>query len=1127
MKTLRRNAAAPRPDMHALRTLRQRQYALLVLCAGTLMVILDGSVVNVALPSIKNGLDFSQSNLAWVVNAYLIPFGGLLLLAGRLGDLFGRKRLFLGGIGLFTFASLLCGVAQSQEMLVAARFLQGVGGAAASAVALGMIVTMFPKPHEQAKAIAVYAFVAAAGASIGLIVGGLLTEAFTWHWIFFVNIPIGLATIALASRLLDENERDTDDEADVLGGVLITAGLMLCVYTIVQTDEHGWGSGRTLTLGAVTLALLAAFVAWQRRARSPLMPLEILRARNVAAANVVQIFMVVGFTGMFFLGALYMQQVLQYGVLEVGLAFLPAAVAIATISLKGAPKLLENYEPRAILVGGLLLIVAGLVLFAQVPVQGDYLTDILPVMVLLGCGAGISTPAVLTMAIAGATEDDAGLRSGLVNTTLQIGPALGLAVLATLSSGRTEELIKGGEAPAAALTSGFHLAFWVAAGLAGAAILFSVALLKSALPETAPDDLDDAKVDQSGDEDPSGVLNPEYLALGLGGTNMMGMLWSIALGRRAVGVEMRGDPAHGLQEWSLREELYHHLAVIDEMMIERYGVDRIPRRADGNLLLLSECFFNRDVEVGDAVVDELVSAFDTNGHIAGTVKHIEFIDDRWRDGEPQRTVVISPPPELPEAPDPSRLDAPLVEILERPSPWSAPVAEILTLMRRYLEEMEQMDLASEHEPRLRLFLNHRVVDVPHEQDVAWWRRRLAQRRIDRDGFLDAGEGRKRIRIERIVELDYKGKFRRVRARGTHPIDIGVPELFVIAQGQEHRDAGRLGFEQEEVLIDHNDGRGPQVAQGDYLAGLLDVLVEGRHRQRIASEYDAAGNEYWVRQVAVGHEDDAEVGWVVVQVPEFMTFDPIHAGLIPAGTNRDSAEYFAAYKHLLRSYFLDQASLVLEIPERDLSDVQLIYGPKLFEVVERVGRHAQVAANGVVAGDTFGNGHHFTSAGAMTGMLGHALRVRRYWESREAGVEHAEAISTLAEAIKEDTHVLQHVSAQQFIEPPAPAATTDSELRARASREAIIAETRRHRRSFVSKTHADDWLRILIHQGRLHSYSLPPVQEEHPAYRPEYYGRRVLERPEYAGLRITSSKNVRIARRVDEDHAPDEDPAPAS
>ena len=1120
MKTWGKSAAAPRPHMHTLRTLRQRQYALLVLCAGTLMVILDGSVVNVALPSIKDGLDFSQANLAWVVNAYLIAFGGLLLLSGRLGDLFGRKRLFLGGITLFTVASLLCGLAANQEMLIGARFLQGVGGAAASAVALGMIITMFPKPHEQAKAIAVYAFVAAAGASIGLIVGGLLTEAFTWHWIFFVNIPIGLATLAFAARLLDENERDTDEDADIPGGVLITAGLMLCVYTIVQAGDHGWGSARTLTLGAVTLALLAGFVAWQRRARSPLVPLDIFRARNVSAANLVQIFMIIGLTGMFFLGALYMQQVLSYGVLEVGLAFLPAAVAIGTISLKGAPKLLKNYEPRAILVFGLVLIVAGLAMFAQVPVDGEYLTDILPVMILLGCGAGICTPAVLTMAMSGATEDDAGLRSGLVNTTLQIGPALGLAVLATLSSGRTEDLIKGGEPPAAALTSGFHLAFWVATGLAVVAIVLSITTLKSAIPETAPDDLDDTKLDHGGDDDPSGVENPDYLALGLGATNMMGMLWSIALGRRAVGVEMRGDPALGLQEWNLREEVYHHFAAIDEMMIERYGVDRIPRRADGSLYLLSECFYNREAEVGDATADELLSGFDTDGHIAGAVQHIEFIDDRWRDGEPHRVVTLGESPPLPEAPDPSRLDTPLVDVLKRPSPFSAAASEVLTLMRRYLEEMERMDLEAGLEPRLRLFMHHRVVDVPHEADVAWWRRFLAQRLVDRDGFLDAGDGRKRVRIERILELDYKGKFRRVRARGTQPIDIGVPELFVIAQGGEYRDAGRLGFEQEDVLIDHSDGRGPQLAQGDYLAGLLDVLVEGRHRRRIASEFDAEGNEYWVRQVAIGHEDDAEVGWVLVQVPEFMTFDPILAGLIPAGTNRDSAEYFAAYKHLLRRYFLDQASLVLEIPERDLDDVQLIYGPKLFEVIERIGKDAQVAANGVVAGDTFGNGHILASEGLMTGMLGHALRVRRYWESRDASTPHAEAIRVLADAIKEDTRTLLHVSAQEFIEPPVGEPATAEERNTRATKDAIIAETRRHRRSFVSKTHADDWLRILIHQGRLHSYTLPPVQDDHPVLRPEYYGRRVLERPEYAGLRLAHSKNVRLARR-------DEDPAPTS
>jgi len=461
---------------------RSRWLALYVLCVGMLMIVLDVTVVNVALPSIQDDLGYSQSSLAWVVNAYLIAFGGLLLLAGRLGDLTGRRSMFLSGLAVFTLASLLCGASQSQEMLVAARFLQGIGGAMTSAVILGMIVTMFPEPREQAKAIGIYAFVASAGGSVGLLAGGVLTQAINWHWIFFVNVPLGVVTALLALRLLDRDRGiGLGQGADVPGAVLITGALMLGVYTIVKpAAEHGWGAGTTLALGALSLALLAAFVAREATARTPLMPLRIFRSANVSGANVIQCLSVAGMFGVFFMGSLYMERVLGYGALEIGLAFLPVTLAMGTLSVRYAEPLITRFGARGTLVPGLVLIFAGLLLFTQVPVDGDYVTDVLPTMLLLGTGAGLCFPALMTLAMSGATQSDAGLASGLVNTTAQVGGALGLAVLATLSASRSDELVARGDSAAAALTGGYHVAFWIGAALIGVAIVVALVVLRPA-----------------------------------------------------------------------------------------------------------------------------------------------------------------------------------------------------------------------------------------------------------------------------------------------------------------------------------------------------------------------------------------------------------------------------------------------------------------------------------------------------------------------------------------------------------------------------------------------------------------------------------------------------------------------
>ncbi len=472
------------PDTH---TDRHRWLALYVLCAGVLMIVLDATIVNVALPSIQEDLEFSQSNLAWVVNAYLIPFGGLLLFAGRLGDLIGQRRVFLVGLAVFTAASLLCALSQSQEMLIGARFIQGAGGALTSAVVLGMIVTMFPEPREQAKAIGVYGFVASAGGSIGLLAGGVLTDLISWHWIFFINIPVGIATAFFALRLVaDGRGIGFDKGADIPGAVILTSGLMLGVYAILGVTEEGWTSARTLGLGLVSAAMVTAFVVRQSRIAQPLMPLRLFHSRNVVGANLVMAFLVAGMFSMFFLGALYLGRVLGYDPFEVGLAFLPSTLVMGTLSLRYAERLNMRFGPRNVLIAGLLFLGAGLLLFARTPVDGNYLLDVLPPTVLIGFGAGVGFPSLMMLSMSGATMEDSGLASGLINTTSQVGGAIGLAVLATLSTDRTDALLADGESLLSALNSGYHVAYLIGTALILLALVVAFTVLKTgAMPAMA------------------------------------------------------------------------------------------------------------------------------------------------------------------------------------------------------------------------------------------------------------------------------------------------------------------------------------------------------------------------------------------------------------------------------------------------------------------------------------------------------------------------------------------------------------------------------------------------------------------------------------------------------------------
>lgn len=567
------------------------------------------------------------------------------------------------------------------------------------------------------------------------------------------------------------------------------------------------------------------------------------------------------------------------------------------------------------------------------------------------------------------------------------------------------------------------------------------------------------------------IINPNFLAVGLGGTSMMSILWTVAMGRRAVGVEMRGDPFLGVH-WNSREDFYHQLGLIDQMMLERYGEERLPRRGDGRIFRLAECFYSTETVAGDIVADEIIDGFDVDQHIVGTIHHIEFIDDRWRDGLPNRVITVLDPPKPPDRPDPRKIRTSMVDVLDGPSTFQAEAASILKLLRRYLERIEQQDMENNRPPRVRLFTHHRVVPAAG------------------DGFIDYPDGRKRIRIEALQEFDFKGQFVRVRVPGSEVLDLGVPELFMIAEGFSSSDAKRLGFEQHDVEVDHGDGRGPVVAQADFLAGLIEVLVGGRLRRRISSVFDQDGREYWVRQIAVGHENDPEVGWVLVQVPDFKTFDPIEAGLLPAGTDPGSPEFFASYQQLIYDYYIKEAADILDIPRQELMKVQMIYGPTLFSLIERGGDDPLVAANGVVAGDSFGNGHFLTSGGAMTGMVGHSARVLEYWRSRDAGAPPADAIRWLADRIREDTHAWLQVSATEYsqaapinfgaerIEQISKASGIDANARANA-----IDAARRQRHALLPLD-PSNWRRLFVRNGRVLS-ALPELDADHPMQRPEH------------------------------------------
>ncbi|MEV0227384.1 MFS transporter [Streptomyces sp. NPDC050704] len=464
-----------------------RWAALAVLCAGTLMTVLDGNIVTVAMPAIQNDLGFSGPGLAWVVNAYLIPFGGLLLLVGRLGDLVGRRRMFAAGLVVFTLASVLCGVATSQGMLIAARALQGVGGAMTSAVVLGMLIALFPEPREQAKAIAVFSAVGAAGGALGVFLGGALTQALNWHWIFLINLPIGVVAWIAALRVLaPDRGAGLGKGADYPGAALVTGALMLTVYTIVGAGGRELGS--TLLLAGVALALFVSFALRQARAERPLLRLRLFRSRLLTGANSVQILMIATMFGFQYIGALYLQRVLGYSELMTGTAFLPAPILIGVLMLGLSARTIGRFGPYRVLLTGLVLITAGMALLSRMPVDGSYVIDVLPPMLLLSAGFAAAMPAVTGLAMSGVREEDAGLASGLFNTTQVVGGSLGLAVLTTLAASRTDGLLGEGEPLVAATADGYRLAFTVGTGIAVAGLALAVAVLRAgSAPSTEAD----------------------------------------------------------------------------------------------------------------------------------------------------------------------------------------------------------------------------------------------------------------------------------------------------------------------------------------------------------------------------------------------------------------------------------------------------------------------------------------------------------------------------------------------------------------------------------------------------------------------------------------------------------------
>ena len=1054
-----------------LRGRQERQRALLVVTAALLAVVADLAAMSLCLAAVQHDLGLPPASLPWLVAAALLPFGLLPLVSSELSLMLGTRRLAVLGGALYVASGAATVLAGSLGELLLARLVAGCGAALIVSIALPLTLALFPRPKEQRFALAFHGLASVAAPALGVLVAAAALAAGSWRWMLLPAPIAALVLAALAPRLIDD-DRGERVRQPITAWVMLPAGAGLLGATAVALAAASLGWIPTTAGAAVTLltAVVSAGIAlgvrrtWSRRAEAHAEPTATDRRLHVASVALLAV------GGGQIVTVVYVATRLVAKVaaseMGAGLTLLAMTIAGALSTMALAPRMLAAARASTVLTGSLALQGSALACIGWLDASAPGVGSLVLPVILVGIAAGLGLPAAQRVGIGTSPATEHGARTSWMQSAQYLGGAIALAVWGGADA--AADAVAG-----AGTGSALGLLGTAASAVTAAAVVWlglASERRRAAAGAFDPEAEGAQAVPVPAVDGPERV-DADMVALGLGGTSMMSMLWTIAMGRRAVGVELRGSPTFSVMHWNIREDLFHHLAYIDQLMLERYGIERIPRRGDGEPFLLQECFYStRPGSTGDARADEVITGFIPDSHIAGLVASTEQVDDRFVDGEPQRSVTQLGAATPPGKPDASRIGRSIEEMLLEPSTFQVGAQELLVLLRRYLTTMERMDREMGLEPRCRIYQYHRVVPP------------LAERLDPVDssyadgGFVREPDGRVRLVIEPIQELEAKGVFQRRRRLGASVIDLGTPELFVIAQGADSSDAARLGFEQRVFTIDHGDGRGRLPAQADYLVGLMTMYVGSRCRRRIASEFDRDGAEYWVRQATIGHEEDGEVGWIVVEVPDFCRFDPITTGLVPADTARDSSEYFAGYQHLVREYFLDQTATITEIPRKDIGRISIARRPTLFSVTLRAGVDAQVAQNGVVAGDSFGNGTYLTSGGINTGAVGHGSRVLRYWKSRDAGVQQDQAIRQLADGIKSDTEAWVHVSLPDLSQPRDPGGRCPSE------REAILEATRRHRATLAPMDRRDDWSRIHVFVGRLYTYEMPELHPVPPAQR---------------------------------------------